>query len=68
MSQSTIIAGVLLFAFIVFITMKGQLPQYLNVIGLSPSSSSNTSGASSGFGTAGAGLLSGLPSLQATSG
>lgn len=37
MSQSTIIAGVILFAFVVFITMRGELPKYLAVIGLSKS-------------------------------
>ena len=34
MSQSTFIAGVVLFAFVVFITVKGKLPAYLAVLGL----------------------------------
>lgn len=34
MSQSTIIAGVILFAFLIFITTRGELPKYLAVIGL----------------------------------
>lgn len=34
MSQSTVIAGVILFAFIIYITMRGQLPAYLHVVGL----------------------------------
>jgi hypothetical protein len=34
MSQSTVIAGVLIFAFVIFITVKGQLPAYLAVMGI----------------------------------
>jgi hypothetical protein len=34
MNQSSIIAGVLIIGFIVFITMKGELSKYLDVIGL----------------------------------
>jgi hypothetical protein len=34
-SQSTIIAGFLMLAFLVFITAKGQLPAYLYVLGVS---------------------------------
>jgi hypothetical protein len=35
-SQSTIIAGFLMLAFLVYITTKGQLPAYLYVLGISP--------------------------------
>lgn len=31
MSQNNIIAGALIFAFILFITVKGELPAYLNL-------------------------------------
>ena len=34
MSQSTKIAAVLIFLFVVYITVKGQLPSYLSVFGL----------------------------------
>ena len=34
MSQSTVIAGALIFAFVIFITMRGELPKYLAVLGL----------------------------------
>jgi len=34
MSQSNLIAGALIFAFIVFITVRGELRAYLNVVGL----------------------------------
>jgi len=34
MNQSTAIIGVLIFAFIVFITVRGELPAYLSVLGL----------------------------------
>jgi len=34
MNQSTVIFGVLIFAFIVFITVRGELPAYLSVLGL----------------------------------
>jgi hypothetical protein len=50
MDQSSIIAAGLIIGFIVFITIKGQLSQYLGVLGLganavsAPASSSTTSG------------------------
>lgn len=34
MSQSSIIAFFLLAGFIVFITVRGELPKYLNVLGI----------------------------------
>jgi len=34
MGQSTVIAGVIVLAFILFITVKGQLPAYLAVMGI----------------------------------
>lgn len=34
MNQSTIIFGALIFGFIMFVTVKGELPQYLAVMGL----------------------------------
>ncbi len=34
MSQTSIIAGVLVLGFIVFITTKGELPTYLAVLGI----------------------------------
>ena len=34
MSQTSIIAGVLVLGFIVFITTKGELPMYLAVLGI----------------------------------
>lgn len=34
MSQTSIIAGVLVLGFIVFITTKGELPKYLAVLGI----------------------------------
>lgn len=34
MSQSSFIAGVLLVGFLIYITGKGQLPDYLAVVGL----------------------------------
>jgi hypothetical protein len=33
-SQSTIIIGAILFGFVVFVTVRGQLPAYLKVLGL----------------------------------
>jgi hypothetical protein len=33
-SQSYVIAGVLAFAFVFFVTAKGELPKYLKVLGL----------------------------------
>lgn len=36
MNQSTKIAGVLALAFLVFITAKGELPDYLACLGLGP--------------------------------
>lgn len=49
MSQSTIIAGVILFAFIVYITMKGELPKYLAVLGLQPSTVTTSTASSTGY-------------------
>lgn len=37
MSQSTKIAAILIFLFIVYVTVKGQLPAYLSVLGLKAS-------------------------------
>lgn len=34
MSQSTYIVGVLMVAFVVFVTLRGELPKYLAVLGL----------------------------------
>ena len=34
MSQSTLIAGTAIIMFIVFVTVRGTLPQYLGVFGL----------------------------------
>lgn len=54
MSQNSIIAFALLVGFIVFVTMKGELPQYLAVVGLAGgSAASSTSSTSSTSGTAG---------------
>ena len=36
MSQSTIIFGALIFGFVVFITVKGELSAYLAILGLGP--------------------------------
>jgi len=35
-SQTSIIAGALVIGFIVFVTVKGELPKYLGVIGIGP--------------------------------
>jgi hypothetical protein len=34
MSQSNIIVGALVIAFLVFISVRGELPKYLTVVGL----------------------------------
>lgn len=34
MSQSSVIAGALVLAFVVFITVRGELPGYLGVLGI----------------------------------
>jgi hypothetical protein len=34
MSQSSIIAAALLIGFVVFVTVKGELPKYLSVVGI----------------------------------
>jgi hypothetical protein len=54
--QSTVIFGSLVFAFIVYITLRGQLPDYLALFSSKPSSSApasnadKTSGSNSVFG------------------
>lgn len=67
MSQSSYVAFFLITSFIVFIVMRGELRQYLNVLGIdtaasaTPNSSSNTSASNlaPALGTA----LAALPSL-----
>lgn len=61
MSQSSVIAFALLVGFIVFITIKGELTQYLNVLGINL----NQSGANQQQQSASAAApsLPGLPSL-----
>lgn len=34
MSQTSFIAGVIFLMFIVFVTVRGELPNYLNIVGL----------------------------------
>lgn len=43
MSQTTKIAFALFIGYIVFVTMKGQLPAYMAVVGLGKSSSQTAS-------------------------
>lgn len=38
MKQSTIIFGAILFAYVVYITMRGQLPAFLDLFSSAPSS------------------------------
>lgn len=64
MNQSSAIAAALLISFIVFITIRGELRQYLDVLGIdlgtaSPSTTGTTTGTSAGFGSA----IPNLPSL-----
>jgi hypothetical protein len=37
MSQSNIVVGCLLLAFLIFITVRGELPAYMKVVGLGSS-------------------------------
>lgn len=37
MNQSLIIAGIILFLFLVYVTSKGQLPAYLKILGVQSS-------------------------------
>ena len=56
MSQSNIIFGTLLFAFIIYITTKGELPAYIGLFtkkGTSASVGTDTSGSASVFGVPG---------------
>ena len=60
MSQTSVIAGSLVIAFIVFITVRGQLPCYLEVLGISTAgqcavSCAGTSGGTSGIRSVGSG-------------
>lgn len=52
MRQSNVIFGTLLFAFLVYVTMRGQLPQYLDLFKAKPQEQSSSSG--------GGGILSGV--------
>lgn len=44
MSQSSSIAAALIIAFIVFITVRGQLPCYFNILGIATGGGCNVSG------------------------
>ncbi len=61
MPQSSTIAFALIVGFIVFITVRGELPKYLGVLGLGSQtvSSPQTGSPTSGFGNA----IAALPSL-----
>ena len=47
MRQSTVIFGVMIFAFVVYITMRGQLPDYLALFSSGKSSTASTNSAAS---------------------
>lgn len=34
MSQTSVIAGMLVIGFIVYVTMKGEIPKYMHVLGI----------------------------------
>jgi hypothetical protein len=44
MSQTSIIAGALVIAYIVYVTVKGELPAYLSMLGIGGSCASTPSG------------------------
>jgi len=73
MQQSNVIFGMILLAFVVFITTRGELPVYLNLIrgstasGKPPQSSNGGSGGSASSGAGGL-LDDFLPSGGATGG
>jgi len=50
--QSNVIFGTLIFAFIVFITMRGQLPAYIDLFKSKPPEEKKSSGGSDFFGKA----------------
>jgi hypothetical protein len=47
MSQTSVIFGALLVGFIVYVTSRGQLPQYLAIFGFGTTTSLVTSGSTS---------------------
>lgn len=65
MSQTSIIAGALIIAYIVFVTVRGELPAYLAMLGVGGSSAVTPSGcATSTGGTSGTGGTGGGLSFQ----
>ncbi len=62
MRQSNVIFGTILLAFIVYITMRGQLPAYLDLFKKGKPTSSSSGSSKSGGGILG-GLLGGLGGL-----
>jgi hypothetical protein len=48
--NSVIVAAILLFLFVVYVTSKGQLPAYLTILGLGSASSSTTTGTAAPLG------------------
>jgi hypothetical protein len=57
MAQSNVIAFCLFFAFIVFITLRGELPKYLDVLFTTQGGGSSGSSASGGSGIPGIGAV-----------
>jgi hypothetical protein len=51
MSQTSIIAGALVIAYIVYVTVKGELPAYLSMLGIGGSCASTPSGCNPCAGT-----------------
>lgn len=60
MTQTSAIAGSLIVAFIVFITIRGQLPCYLNVLGISNQACGGSGGIQAGQLTGGSNLGLGI--------
>lgn len=53
MRQSTVIFGAILFAFVVYITMRGQLDDYIDLFKSKPKASASSSSGSNVLGDAG---------------
>lgn len=70
MSQSSITAAALVIAFLIFVTVRGELPRYLAAFGFGPGANSSAAAQNAGFGIASnlTALAGNTPQAQASKG
>lgn len=64
-NQTSFLFGAILFAYLFFVTVRGDLPKWLGILGLAGTSGTTTLPASTPTGSNGNAGISGLPTLPA---